>query len=1094
MSNMSALRHVLPATPPPNAWPPGPAAMMSQGVAPRCRIRLLGSFAIEFAGGEIGSVALRRSHARRLLQMLASSPRTSEFRSRVLAALWPDFDEPRARNRLHHTVHGVRRALDELPAAYRPQIVVSADRVELAVAAGTTIDWIEFERLLDGDASDAAQRLAQLEQALALYRGDLALDWAGCADVDARRCRLAQRRDDAMREAVALAMELDQVAVALRHAHHRAALLQDDGAAHCDYALLLQRSGRADAALLHCRDVRSIVEAADPAAAAQIDETMRTIQQRANQQAATGEAPVSIALASVVSRQCVAAPRSALCGYDALLAACLPQLQDPYTSVLTLVGPPGAGKSLLAAHAAHRIQGEFRHGAVRVEAGSVASVGDLASELMAALEPLIGAAGDGESALVSALRAKELLVHVDGLPPQPDMARLIARLAAVNADVKWLVTARAPLHLAGERTLRVEPTLLLSPDNGGAGTAAAAIIAERAGLPWPPADRRMLRSIERLAAAVDGLPRALQLAAEQLEWLSPNELLARLDCDPAAVLRGMRESRAAQPDFAHSVSAWLAEAPAPVQSALRVLRCTSSWLSRADLQVLLGHAGHVGDAQELEALLECGVRHHYLLRRMRNRPDQAGTISEFRVPRIVRGALALQSGEADAAQADDEAARQVENWIEAGPPSKRADDTDSARGEGWFDERIDDAEHVIRRWQAAGQEPRLLAFCLRHARQWTLSRHPLRIVEWLDAALEQLPADAADERGRLLITRSRLRLRAGDPQRAFDDARQALAQLLAVPGSPLRLEALALIERQGSRAGGARSALPWCGKGIEAAESLLRVAQLGVRQGRFAQAMAVCDQCAELFAYFNVERGLSRTHLYRARIAFAMGNITLARHCAGEALQLSADGDAARAELMQAEIDLHELRFGQAIERSARVMTQADHACTPALVARAMQVAAWAHYGQGALPLARALASAFREHAGLAARTGLIVDADILSALVDARLGRSDEAICRVAGAVDLLSRERALASDIQSDLINAAELAIELRRPELAGRVLQMLQSFGDLPEHRLRPWVEARLDAVALPKHADAPCNTMPQQIDRNAATDMLKDLVSG
>lgn len=1091
---MNAMRHVLPATPLPNAWP-GAAAVMPPGIAARCRIRLLGSFAVEFAGTEIGCVALRRSHARRLLQLLASSSRSNELRSRVLAALWPDFDEPRARNRLHHTVHGVRRALEELPAACRPQILVSADRVEFAVAAGTTIDWIEFERLLDGDASDAAQRLAQLEQALALYRGDLALDWAGCADMDARRSRLAQRRDDAMREAVAVAMELDQVAVALRHAHHRATLLQDDGAAHCDYALLLQRSGRADAALLHCRDVRSLVEAADPAAAAQIDETMRMIQQRANQQTAAGAAPVSMALASVVSRQCVAAPRSALCGYEALLSACLPQLQDPYTSVLTLVGPPGAGKSLLAAHAAYCIQGEFRHGAVRVDADGVVSVDDLLRELMAALEPLAGPAGHGEAALVSALRAKELLILVDGLPPKPDMACLIARLAAVNADVKWLVTARAPLHLAGERTLRVEPTLLLLPGNDGGGTAAAAIIADRTRLPWPPTDRRVLHSIERLAAAVDGLPRALQLAAEQLEWLSPNELLARIDRDPATVLRGMRESRGARPDFADSVSAWLAEAPAPVQQALRVLRCTSSWLSRADLRTLVSDKddGAAADTDKLEALLECGVRHHYLLRRMRNRPDQAGTISEFRVPRIVRGALALQAGR-DSAQADEEAARRVDSWIEAGPPlSKRADDTGAVGGDGWFDERIDDAENVIRRWQAAGQDQRLLAFCLRHASQWAISRQPLRIVEWLDAALEQLPADAPDDRGRLLIARSRLRLRAGDPQRAFDDARQALAQSLVMPGSPLRLEALALMERQGSRAGGVRSALPWCGKGIEAAESLLRVAQLGVRQGRLAQALAVCDQCAELFAHFRVERGLSRTHLYRAKIAFAMGNIVLARHCAGEALRLSGGSDAARAELMQGEIDLHELHFGQALERSARVMTQADHASAPALVARAMQVAAWAHYGQGALPLARGLAGALREHAGLAGRTGLIVDAEILSALVDARLGHSDQAICRVAGAVDLLGSERAPVSDIQSDLINAAELAIELRRPELAGRMLQMLQSFGDLPEHRLRPWVEARLEAVAPPQDAEPPRNAMPP-LDGNAATDMLKDLVAG
>jgi DNA-binding SARP family transcriptional activator len=87
-------------------------------------IRLLGGFRVEFSEGAVDDSVWRRVHARRLLQLLGSSTRQSEARASVLEALWPDFDEARARNRLHHTIHWIRKSLEELPEALRPQIVV----------------------------------------------------------------------------------------------------------------------------------------------------------------------------------------------------------------------------------------------------------------------------------------------------------------------------------------------------------------------------------------------------------------------------------------------------------------------------------------------------------------------------------------------------------------------------------------------------------------------------------------------------------------------------------------------------------------------------------------------------------------------------------------------------------------------------------------------------------------------------------------------------------------------------------------------------------------------------------------------------------
>ena len=1028
-----------------------------------CRLRLLGDFAIEIGPGEFAASAWRRSHARRLLQLLGSAARLAQPRERVLQALWPDFDEARARNRLHHTIHWVRQALDGMPVAARLQIVVCAEKIELALPPGAQIDAHDFERLLDGDEPDAAQRLYALEQALALYRGDLAPDWVGCAEIDARRGWLAQRRDKAVKEAIELARELRQFAVALRYAHERAMHLHDDGAAHCEYALLLHEARRPDAALFHCKSVRAQVAAADPAAAAQIDETMRLIQQQANQAAPPSQATATEAWPDanaavdaprgLVSRLCVPAPRQALRGGEAWLAAGVQQLDDPYTSVLTVVGPPGAGKSLLAAWVAHQAQGRFRHGCVSVDAAALQtqSPESLQLELVRALEPLCGSPFRSESGLATMLSGKEMLVWIDGIHPGPALARTVARLAGLNADVRWLLTAWAPLRVVGERTLRVEPQRLLEGGSAASPTPAARILAEHLALDRAPQDRRAWMAIERVAGAVDGLPRALQLVAAQLAWLSPSELLARLDRDPAAWLREGDQGRC-ETDFAGSLRHWLAAAPVSMRAALGVLGRCQSWLCRRDLATLVGD----GDEAALDALLEHGVTHHYLLRRVRERS------SEFRVPGVVGAALCLAGDGAAQAPAN----ARIERWIAAGPAGfgeSRASGFDA--GAGWFDDRADDVDAVVRRWQAAGCTEQLQAFGVQHAARWALTRWPQRALAWLDLALQvehpELPPLTAAQ---LLLERARLHGRTGDLRQACDDASLALARLGNAADSGLRREALALLLRHGTRPDPAQpqQAAQLLAKGIEAGEHLLRVAELALREGRLAQALSICNQCVEVYAHFGVTRGLARAHLYRARIAFTLGNTALARRCLQDAEGgTPLPAEAARIELLRADVDLHEQAYTPAMERAARVMAQAEHARVPALVARALQITAWCHYGQGALPLAGALCGVIREQAQQAGRAGLVVNADILAALIDARHGRVAPALQRLAAAVDLQGRSDP-PSDIQNDLITAAELSAGLDRPDLAARMLSALDAFAAQPEHGLRPWVLARKTAL--------------------------------
>ena len=109
----------------------------------------------------------RRTHPRRLLQLIGSQRRASVARSEVLRALWPNLDETHSRNRLHHTLHLIRKLVDAEDAR-RYLVVLDGDMVSLA--EGVVVDVSEFLALLDSDGSDA-ERLGNLLTAVSIYKG-----------------------------------------------------------------------------------------------------------------------------------------------------------------------------------------------------------------------------------------------------------------------------------------------------------------------------------------------------------------------------------------------------------------------------------------------------------------------------------------------------------------------------------------------------------------------------------------------------------------------------------------------------------------------------------------------------------------------------------------------------------------------------------------------------------------------------------------------------------------------------------------------------------------------------------------------------------
>jgi DNA-binding SARP family transcriptional activator len=1066
---------------------PSPGATAQQD--PReaaLQIRVLGEFGFELNGHAVATAAWQRSHARRLIQLLCSAPRLTETRSRLLSVLWPDSDEAHARNRLHHTVHCIRKAWEEIPADLRPKMEVTSERVVLTPGPDTVIDLQVFVQGVEADCTQADERLACLEQALSHYAGSLAQGWDDCSEIQTRRAWLEKLQEQALHEAVATALELEQPAVALRHARQLAQQLQTDCEAHCQYARLLADNNRPDAALLHCQDVRAGLEAEDPGSLPLLDETVHAIQQRANRRApvvdaahidvasaapSAASASVSAAVAALaITTQALPrlpllpAPTRQPVGYATVSALCRQCVEDPFGAITSLVGPPGAGKSLLAASLAHSAQGAMQHGALWLDCTDVTDTACLLTVIAKGLKPLGGAVPATDAGVAAALQGKELLIVLDGLNGDASLVGLAHVVGLASRDTRWLITSWSARHVRGERIVTLDHSLLLqTPADAGsvAPSHAAQILLSSAAQTWRLQDARSIQVIEQICAALDGLPLSLEIAGQCLSTMSPNELATRLQRDDCALLRdaqrGADSADTLERRLAQAVGTWASHAQPRARQMLTLLGRCRSWLTREDIECLMGDT----DGHSTQTLVEHCVRHHFLLRR--THAAAHAPRSEFRVPRIVTAALRLFFEAADPAWADE----RLRFWLQCGHDFVQTEaDNRAAAVAAWFDEHLCDLDAAADSWIESGQLTEVATLCRAHAAHGLLPRHTTPLHRWLEAlgeSMAELPPQLAVE---LLIVRARMRAHRGELGPSCDDASRALTRLTAPSHDKLREEALQLLQRYGVPEP-TRTQHPntMCRRGVDAGESLMRISQLAVRHGQLVEAQTLCGQAVEVFGYFGLGHALAKAHRFHAKIAFALGNPEQAMRSLGQAQRVAQShedsGEALLSGFMKAELLTSQMQFAQAIELASQLIAQPECAQNTVLGARATLVVAWAHYGQGAYPLAHALCHDLRQQATDARGMALQINAEILSALTEARCHRPALALRSASAVLELLTHHQPL-PDEQNNLVNAAELAMCLNRADLAAPMLGALNDFSQRPQHRLRAWTSARISAL--------------------------------
>jgi predicted ATPase/DNA-binding CsgD family transcriptional regulator len=205
------------------------------------------------------------------------------------------------------------------------------------------------------------------------------------------------------------------------------------------------------------------------------------------------------------------------------------------SQLLTLTGPGGSGKTRLAIRLVAEAEDDFPDGAFFVPLAPLRDPDLVAPSIAEVLGLREASDRTPLERVIAHLRTRRALLVLDNFEHLLPAATTVSELVSAAPEARVVVTSRSPLRVSGEQEFPVPP---LSESD------AVRLFQERAttALPGFKVDRGTAATVARIAARLDGLPLAIELAAARARLLPPAEILTRLEDALGFLVGGTRDA------------------------------------------------------------------------------------------------------------------------------------------------------------------------------------------------------------------------------------------------------------------------------------------------------------------------------------------------------------------------------------------------------------------------------------------------------------------------------------------------------------------------------------------------------------------------
>ncbi len=211
-------------------------------------------------------------------------------------------------------------------------------------------------------------------------------------------------------------------------------------------------------------------------------------------------------------------------------------LKGETVHLVTLIGPPGIGKTRLSIHCGNELLNDFPDGVWFVDLAEIQNSEFFLPTLLRSLPNLSLPPSSNLDQLISSLRDKQLLLILDNFEHIVDKSALdVAQILKTCPNIKILVTSRLPLHIYGEHEYMLPPLSIPSRDMKKTEETLMQFEAVQLFVARTRQHQPQFKVVSEngdaiidICTVLDGIPLAIELAAATLRQMTLNEMASLL--------------------------------------------------------------------------------------------------------------------------------------------------------------------------------------------------------------------------------------------------------------------------------------------------------------------------------------------------------------------------------------------------------------------------------------------------------------------------------------------------------------------------------------------------------------------------------------